>query len=290
MRKKILALTACLLLCGGTSALAAPGDARVAVGNDLSESQRAKVYAFFGIDQGSVEELTVTIDEERAALGDYVSADKIGTRSISSVYIRELDEGAGVTVETHNITWVTAEMYIAALTTAGVADACVVVAAPVGVSGTAALTGIYKCYESVTGEELSQEAKDAASEELVTTGELADLLGSEEALEFMNELKRALAQSESMTDDELREIIRNTASQLDIQLTDEQVEQLLGLVRKLARIDLDPEALLDQARRIQDSLTRLREAGEKAGSFITAVSNFWNKIVEWFRNLFGQNA
>jgi uncharacterized protein YpuA (DUF1002 family) len=170
-----------------------------------------------------------------------------------------LDEGEGITVETHNITWVTSEMYIAALTTAGITDASVVVAAPVGVSGTAALTGIYKCYESVTGEELSEEAKDAASEELVTTGELADLLGSEEALEFINQLKQALAQSESMTDDELREIIRETASELNIQLTDDQVEQLLGLVRKLAQIDLNPEALLDQARRIQDALERLRK-------------------------------
>ena len=37
-----------------------------------------------------------------------------------------------------------------------------------------------------------------------------------------------------MSDDELRQIIRDTAKELDITLTDQQVEQLLSLVRKLA--------------------------------------------------------
>lgn len=288
MNKKLISLVLLVLLAvSPATALAAPGDERVAVGGDLTASQKATVYGFFGLNEGSVEELIVTIEDEKEALGDYVPAEKLGSRSLSSVYITEMDSGDGITVETHNITWVTAEMYMAALSTAGIEDAKVVVAAPTGVSGTAALTGVFKCYESITGETLDEEAKDIASEELIRTGELADLLGSDEAIEFMNQLKQALAESENMSDDELRQIIRDTADQLEVQITDDQVEQLLGLVRRLAKMDLDPQKLLEQAQQIQESLNKIQEAGEKAGQFVTSISNFWDRIVSWFKNLFG---
>lgn len=285
--KKIIPVIALFLLFAPTAAYAAPGDARVAVGNDLTAFQKGVVYDYFGIEEGAVPELTVTIEDERAALSGIVPAEKMGSRSISSVYIKELPAGEGISVDTHNITWVTAEMYMAALDTAGVEDASVIVAAPTGVSGTAALTGIYKCYEDITGTALSDLAKSAANEELVRTGELAELLGSEQALEFMAELKKALAESQNMSDEELRQIIRDTAVELDIELSDAQVEQLLGLVRKLAAMDLSPEELLDQAKRIQKSLENLQNAQEKARNFFKAVGNAWNKVVDWLRGVFG---
>ena len=285
--KKIIPVIALFLFFAPAAAYAAPGDARVAVGNDLTAFQKGVVYDYFGIEEGAVPELTVTIEDERAALSGIVPAEKMGSRSISSVYIKELSAGEGISVDTHNITWVTAEMYMAALDTAGVEDASVIVAAPTGVSGTAALTGIYKCYEDITGTALSDLAKSAANEELVRTGELAELLGSEQALEFMAELKKALAESQNMSDEELRQIIRDTAVELDIELSDAQVEQLLGLVRKLAAMDLSPEELLDQAKRIQKSLENLQNAQEKASNFFKAVGNAWNKVVDWLRGVFG---
>ncbi len=42
-------------------------------------------------------------------------------------------------------------MYISALATAGITDARIIVASPFEVSGTAALTGVYKAYEDMTG-------------------------------------------------------------------------------------------------------------------------------------------
>lgn len=285
--KKIIPMITLILLLAPAAAFAAPGDARVAVGNDLTAFQKGVVYDYFGIKEGAVPELSVTIDDEKAALSDIVPAEKMGSRSISSIYIKELAAGEGISVDTHNITWVTAEMYMAALDTAGVDDASVIVAAPTGVSGTAALTGIYKCYEDITGTALSDLAKAAANEELVRTGELADILGSEQALEFMAELKKALAESQDMSDEELRQIIRDTAVELDIELTDAQVEQLLELTRKLAAMDLSPEELLDQAKRIQKSLEKLQQTQEKANDFFKAVSNAWNKVVDWLRGIFG---
>lgn len=76
------------------------------------------------------------------------------------MYITILDDGSGLNVSTKNINWCTEQMYKNALTTAGITDADVKVTAPFEVSGTAALTGIYKAYEDITGNSLSSLAKD----------------------------------------------------------------------------------------------------------------------------------
>lgn len=283
--KKIL-LTLMLLLLFTPTVLADSGDAKTAVGADLSDSQKKTVYELFGIEQGIVEEITVTINEEKAYLGDNIPAEKIGKYSISSVYVMEMDVGYGITVDTHNINWVTSEMYLAALTTAGIEDAMIVVAAPVEVSGTAALTGLFKAYESITGDILKEEAKDTAGDELVFTGKLAEILGTKEAIEFMTELKAELAKSEDMTDKEIRQIIIDKSTELNIELTSSQVDELISLLRKIAKMDLDTEKILDLSEQIERSLNKLKDTQEKTSGFINAISNFFNSIADWFKNLF----
>lgn len=53
-------------------------------------------------------------------------------------------------------------MYKNALATAGITDAKVLISAPFPVSGTGALTGIYKAYEDMTGVSLNDLAKNLA--------------------------------------------------------------------------------------------------------------------------------
>ena len=137
-------LIAVVLLVSASAAVWADGDSRVVLGADLTEEQIATVYRLFGIERGSVEELTVTNAEERSYLKGFVDDKVIGKYAISCVYVELLEEGKGLSVETYNVTWCTSEMYKNALVTAGVKDAKIIVAAPFEVSGTAALTGIYK--------------------------------------------------------------------------------------------------------------------------------------------------
>ena len=186
-------------LCNGK------GDSRAVIGADISAEQKAAVYKSFGVEQGTAPELTVTNDEERRYLDGLVDSSIIGTRSISCVYIEILGEGDGLEVSTSNISWCTKDMYVNALVTAGIDDAKVIVTSPVaGISGTAALTGIYKAYEDITGEKLDEVAKLAGTQELVVTAELADQIGSYDAVVIVNELKTMLAQTVNMTDDEVR--------------------------------------------------------------------------------------
>ncbi len=215
------------------------GEERVTMGADLTETQRKAVYADFGIEEGSVTELSVTNAEERAYLDGLVPDGKIGSVAISCIYIKTLAEGSGLTVELHNINYCTEDMYKNALTTAGISDAAVIVSAPFSVSGTGALTGAYKAYEDITGTSLSSLAKAVGAEELVVTGELAEYIGSDDATQMINELKGMLDVTQTMTDDEVREEIEKLADMYDVSLTSAQVEQVLKLVRSLEGLDTD---------------------------------------------------
>ena len=163
---------------------------RAVIGADLTEDQITAVYNAFGIRRGDAIELRVTNGEERQWLQGYVDESLIGTRSISCVYVELLPEGSGMDVTTSNITWCTGEMYISALATAGITDARIIVAAPFEVSGTAALTGVYKAYEDMTGKKLDDLAKLVSTQELTITGELANEIGSMDSTSIVNDRRR----------------------------------------------------------------------------------------------------
>jgi len=222
------------------------GEERVTMGADLTERQRTAVYDDFGIEEGSVIELIVTNKEERSYLEGLVPDGKIGSVALSCIYIKTLPAGSGMSVEIHNINYCTEDMYINALTTAGISDAQVIVSAPFPVSGTGALTGAYKAYEDITGNSLSSLAKAAGAEELVVTGELAEYIGSEDATQMITELKSMLDKTQGMTDDEVRAEIKNLASMYNISLTNAQLEQVLSLARKLEGLDSDQRHEQDQ--------------------------------------------
>jgi uncharacterized protein YpuA (DUF1002 family) len=168
MKKRFITVitVVCLVLAFlATPALAASGDSRVAIGADNTQDQIAEVYKFFRVDRGSVPEIQVTNAEERKYLSGLVPEQKIGDVALSCVFIETRDSG-GIELETYNINYITEEMYKNALATAGITNAKVIVAAYKPVSGTGALTGIYKAYEDITGDVLEETVKSVATESL----------------------------------------------------------------------------------------------------------------------------
>lgn len=261
------------------------GEERVTMGADLTDRQRAAVYADFGIEEGTVTELSVTNDEERSYLEGLVPDGKIGSVALSCIYIKTLPAGSGMTVEIHNINYCTEDMYINALTTAGIADAQVIVSAPFPVSGTGALTGAYKAYEDITGNSLSSLAKAAGAEELVVTGELAEYIGSDDATQMINELKSMLDKTQGMTDDEVRAEIKNLADMYNVSLTNAQLEQVLSLVRKLEGLDADQ--LQEQLVGIAKAAQTANQVGEVTSKVFNDVKGFFSAVGNFFSGVFG---
>ena len=285
MKRLLCIILAVLMFASLGAAAYADGDAqaRAVIGANLDENQIASVYQLFNVKRGDVKEMTVTNAEEREYLEGYVDESLIGTRSISCVYVELLAEGAGMDVTTSNITWCTPEMYISALATAGITDARVVVAAPFEVSGTAALTGVYKAYEDLTGKKLDDLAKAVSTQELTITGELANEIGEMDSTSIVNDLKMMLDETAQMTDEEIREQIIQIAATYNVTLTDNQINQLISLCRSLEGLDAD--ALKSRVEEVQNTLKKVSEAKtqvvgfvERVKKVVTSVKSFFEKI------------
>ena len=282
--KKILSALLCLVMLSSMSlALADSSSSRVAIGSDLNEEQINQVYKTFRINRGEVTELTVTNNDERAYLSKSVDASMIGTKAISCIFIEALNEGSGLNVSTSNISWCTPDTYRNALTTAGITDANVTITAPFSVSGTAALTGIYMAYESITGKKLDETAKQVGSEELAVSSELANEIGDEDTSAIVNDLKAILDQTRNMSDEELRGTIESIASDYNQNLTEEQIQKLIDLVRSLEK--LDTNALMERVNSVKDALHHLSDVQNTAHNFTEKLKSFFATIVEFFQGL-----
>ena len=153
------------------------------------------------------------------------------------------------------------------------------------VSGTAALAGIFKAYEATSGE-LSEVAKEVAAEELVTTGELGDIIGKEQAAQLIALVKQKILELGYNKAENVRPVVIEVAKELNITLTEEQIDTITNLIVTIANMDIDPAALAAQVQKINDSLKGLAETSEKAMSFVESIRDFFNNLVEWFSSLF----
>lgn len=288
--KKVISLILCVLMLGSCLAFADTIEgSRAVIGADLDADDIAYVYKEFGISRGDVKELTVTNAEEREYLKGLVDESLIGTKSISCVYIEALADGKGLDVQVKNISWCTPDMYMNAMVTAGITDANVKIAAPFEVSGTAALTGIYKAYEDITGKKLDEDAKLVGTQELTVTAELAEEIGSTDSAAIVNQLKLILDETKDMTDDQLREEIKKIAEEYDVTLTDSQIDSLISLCRSMEK--LDTAALKEKVEQVQqylkDIVSKQGEIKQFLSNVADTVTEFVNKVVDFIRGIFG---
>ena len=288
MRKWIsmCCLVIALLAVGSIKADAAEAPV-LALGADLTEDQKATVFSEMGItaeQAASYQTIYITNDMEHQYLDEALGASVVGTRSLSSVLLIPQESGSGLSVETHNISYCTISMYRNALLTAGVADAKVIVAAPSSISGTAALIGAVKAYEAYSGEPVTDEALEIATDELVLTGDLMDELNNldpDQVSDMIAYLKQEIAERGLDDPEELENLVRQVAAEMEISLTDQQVSNIVDLLLKLGNLDIDANQLISQAKELYSRLESMgiELDGEKVGNFITRfVSSIWDLI------------
>jgi uncharacterized protein YpuA (DUF1002 family) len=255
----------------------------VCLGKNLSESQRNQMLNYFDVDK-NIDIVEVTNEEEREYLGKYVDEKLLGTRALSCAYVEKLDEGKGIEVETHNITWVTEDMYRNALVTAGIKDAKVIVACPINVSGTAALTGIMKAFEDITGENLTKKEKETASEEIAKTAMLGDKIGPEKASELIEDVKLDVVANNIKSKKGIRGAVEAAAEKLGVELTDEEIDEIVGLMKHISKLDLNLEDIKVQLKDISGKIDELSKQNEEMKSVLDKIVYY---ISEFFKKLFG---
>ncbi len=257
----------------------------LALGANLTAEQQAVVLGLLGINPAELADydvIYITNEEEHQYLGNYVSADKIGSRSLSSVLIVKREQGHGINISTKNISYCTIGMYKNALITAGITDADIIVAGPTPISGTAALVGAMKAYSSMTGEAVTEESMDTALNELVLTGDLADAVGdSEKAEELIAYLKQEMLKRDLSDENDIRAAISEACEKFDVTLSEDEVNQIVSLLKKIGQLDLDIDSITKQAQDLYDKLSNI-----DAGGFFSKIADFFGKIADFFKGLF----
>lgn len=255
----------------------------VTLGKNLNKDQRTQILGIFNVDENKTTIIEVNNEEERKYLEGVATEEQLGKITMSSAYVELLEEGSGIDVETHNITWVTKEMYQSALVTAGVSDAKVIAAAPFPVSGTGALTGILKAFELATGKTISEEQKKVANEEVVKSGELGEEIGQEKASELIRVVKEEIVKKGIKDPEEIKRIVIDIAGKLDINLNVDKIDDLSGLMQNISKLDLNTEEITNQLKDIGQKLDDTIKNNEQVQSLLQKILA---AIKEFFSSFF----
>lgn len=279
-----LALTG-VMTFSATVAFAADAKPFLSLGADLTPEQQATVLSLLEVDATKLADydvVYVTNTEEHQYLDSYIDPAAIGTHSLSSVVVYETTAGSGLDITTKNISFCTEGMYQNACATAGITDAKIIVAGPSNISGTAALVGIFKAYQEMTGETIDAQTIDGALNELIVTGNLEGALSEldpstiEQLLAY---LKNYMKENNLHDEASIGAAVDDACKQYGVVLSDSERSQVIGLLLKLDQLDLDPEALS----KMVDGYQKVSNAASSIGEFFRNVGS---AIADFFKGLF----
>lgn len=234
-RNMIAALlcSACLV-AGSVNPVFADATKVVTLGADLSDAQKQTMMKYFNVSADQVQILTVTNQDEHDHLDNIAPQEQIGSHTLSCAYVKPTQSG-GIKVRTANLNWVTGNMIATSLSTSGVKNCEVIAACPMEVSGTGALTGIQMAYEKASGEKLDATKTKLANQEIVTTGELADKVGKDQATTVVNQSKMDVIQNDVQNADEIQNIVINVANQNNISVSQDDIDKIVSLLQQIAQ-------------------------------------------------------
>lgn len=286
LKKKFISSIVCLsLILGNITCAFADSSKIVTIGADLSDAQKQTVLDYFGVKKDEAVILEVNNLEERKYLQGIASEAQLGTKTFSCAYVEPAKKGNGINVKTANLTYVTSSMIASTLATCGVEDANVIAMTPLsgGVSGTGALTGVMKAFEDATGKELSEDKKELASKELITTSDLGDEIGQDEAAGLINDIKADVIKNGTKDTNQIAETINNVTNNYNITLTPSQEKQISDLMTKISEQDYDYNSLKNTFKNVSDAVDKnLQDAGIN----INRSEGFFSSIGNWFKDLF----
>ncbi|KGM97798.1 hypothetical protein Z968_02010 [Clostridium novyi A str. 4552] len=288
---RVLVLVFTVSIIASTQVKKAYADAYkvVTLGADLNSKQKEDMLKYFGVNKDEANVIEVTNKEENSYLKDVASKKQIGTKAISCSYVDPSGQN-GLNISTNNMYWVTESMIRNALITAGIENADVKAAAPFRVSGTAALTGILKGFESSKGgKKIDEKKKKAANEEIVVTGDLGEKIGKDEAASLVNQVKKDVIKEKPKNEKEIQNIVLNVTNSFnknsDKKLDDADIQKVTELMNKINGLDLNFKQLKDQLDNVTEKLKGTITSDEARGFF----EKLWDAISSFFSNLFSSD-
>ena len=209
---------------------------------------------YFNVSSDQVQVMTITNEDEHKHLDNIAPQSQIGSRTLSCAYVKPTQSG-GIKVRTANLNWVTGNMIATTLSTSGVKNCEVVAACPMEVSGTGALTGIQMAYEKASGEKLDETKTKLANQEIVTTGELADKVGKNEATTVVNQSKMDVIQNGVQNADEIQNIVINVAEQNNISVSQDDIDRIVSLLKQISQQDYNYDDVKETLEQVDANTT-----------------------------------
>lgn len=334
MKKKvrIIALAlAILMLLGAFSSIFAKGEDNwskdvFAYGSGLNDEQIDKTAEILGIDDlDKVNKIKVDAED----LYKYLKLNGADWEMISSIYAVKGKNGSGLEIivtSDDKITQVTSEEYTNAAITAGVKDAKIYVGAYTTVTGTSALTGVYKAFE-FNGEKLDDKRVQVANDELETVNAIVTEHKDEEGFDS-SKLNKAVADvkeslidykkdnKENATEQKIRDIIVDASTKYEINniITQNNIDKLVvyfqnfqnspaidskDIKNQLETFGKDlsekiDNLLKDKDGKLKDGVDKVKDGAkeglEKAKDFVNSdeAKGFFEKIADFFKEIFNK--
>ena len=245
--------SACLV-AGSVNPVFADASKVVTLGADLTDAQKQTMMKYFNVSADQVQIMTITNQDEHNHLDNIAPQSQIGSRTLSCAYVKPTQSG-GIKVRTANLNWVTGNMIASSLSTSGVKNCEVVAACPMEVSGTGALTGIQMAYEKASGQKLDETKTKLANEEIVTTGELADKVGKNEATTVVNQSKIDVIQNNVQNTQEIQNIVVNVAQENNVSVSQEEIDKIVSLLEKIAEQGYDYDDVKETLEQVDANTT-----------------------------------
>lgn len=218
---------------------------------------------------------------------------------ISSALVTKLAEGDGVVVEIktpQNITEITQVQYSNAAITAGVKDIRIDVAAVRPVTGSSALTGVYKAMEA-NGVALDGDRMVVAQDELNTVNEISKANEGKANYEqknfdtliinIKNELNifySSLPADKKITREDIQKIVEDAIAKNNLKgvLSQDNINQLVNLFEKYSKTDaINSKEVISQLKDLSGNI--LNRAKELYGE--AQASGLWDRILKFFSDI-----
>lgn len=290
LKKKITSFTLCgALILGNLTFAFADGADVVTIGANLNAQQRQIVLDYFGVKENEVVIIEVNNQEERKYLTGIATEAQLGKQTYSCSYVQPTEPGNGLHVKVSNLTYLNSSMLSSVLVSLGIYDANVVAMSPVGpMSGTGALTGIMKAFESASGEELDESKKEIASEELVITGDMGADIGQDKATGIINDIKTEIIKNDTSDVTQIADTINNVVNNYNVTLSEEQINRIISLMEEISKQNYNYKEMKSSLKYVsnlvEDNLDALGE-GINKGFFVEIIDN----AKGFFEDLFSKN-
>jgi uncharacterized protein YpuA (DUF1002 family) len=120
---------------------------------------------------------------------------------------------------------------------------------------------------------------------MVITGELEEETGSTEELEGMIAYLKEQVADKNLSDSELQDAVEQASEQFNVTLTQEQIDELIALLKKLQGLDLNWDSLKNQAQSVYDKLQNMG-IDVNTDELVQQAQGFFAKLIAWIKSLF----